>query len=71
MAGAATGRTGARRSPHWPVAAVVDDIGAIEVILVGHSMGADVALEAARVLPDRVRGIVWICLLYTTDAADD
>ena len=42
------------------VAAVVDDIGATEVILVGHSMGADVALEAARVLPDRVRGIVWI-----------
>ena len=60
------GESGSARTDWTPaafgadVAAVVEDSGATEVILVGHSMGADVALEAARVLPERVRGIVWV-----------
>jgi pimeloyl-ACP methyl ester carboxylesterase len=42
------------------VAAVVDDLHLDDVILVGHSMGADVILEAARHLRSRVRGLVWV-----------
>ncbi len=42
------------------VAAVVDASGAQDVILVGHSMGATVALEAARALRGRVRGLIWV-----------
>jgi len=42
------------------VAAVVDALRLDDVILVGHSMGADVVLEAARHLRDRVRGLVWV-----------
>ena len=42
------------------VAAVVDELALDDLVLVGHSMGADVALEAARHLPDRVRGLVWV-----------
>jgi len=42
------------------VATVVTDLDLREVILVGHSMGGDVALEAARQFPERVRGIVWV-----------
>jgi pimeloyl-ACP methyl ester carboxylesterase len=38
----------------------VDALGLDDVILVGHSMGADVALQAARNLVGRVRGIVWV-----------
>lgn len=39
------------------VAAVVNDIGAHEVILVGHSMGGPVILEAASILGDKVIGL--------------
>lgn len=42
------------------VAAVVTHLGLGEVVLVGHSMGGDVVLEAARQLPEQVRGIVWV-----------
>jgi pimeloyl-ACP methyl ester carboxylesterase len=42
------------------VAAVVQDARIDDAILVGHSMGADVVLEAARSLRDRVRGLVWV-----------
>lgn len=42
------------------VAAVVDDAGIDDAILVGHSMGADVVLEASRHLRGRVRGLVWV-----------
>ena len=42
------------------VAAVVDDLQLDDVLLVGHSMGADVVLEAARHLRSRVRGLVWV-----------
>jgi pimeloyl-ACP methyl ester carboxylesterase len=42
------------------VAAVVDSLGLKQVVLVGHSMGSDVAVEAAKLLRGRVTGIVWI-----------
>jgi pimeloyl-ACP methyl ester carboxylesterase len=42
------------------VAAVVGDLGWERVILVGHSMGGGVVVEAARQLPGKVRGLVWV-----------
>jgi pimeloyl-ACP methyl ester carboxylesterase len=42
------------------VAAVIQQAAARDVLLVGHSMGADVALEAARLLRGSVRGLVWV-----------
>ncbi len=42
------------------VAAVVDSLRLESVVLVGHSMGADVVVEAAKLLPGRVAGLVWI-----------
>ena len=42
------------------VAAVARQIGADDVILVGHSMGGDVIVDAALQLGGRVRGLVWI-----------
>ncbi len=47
------------------VAAVVQKIDAQQVVLVGHSMGGPVALEAAKLLGDRVVGIVGIDTFYT------
>ena len=42
------------------VAAVVEKLGLGRVILIGHSMGGDVIVEAARRLRGRVAGLVWI-----------
>lgn len=42
------------------VAAVVEALALDRVILVGHSMGGDAIVEAARRLPDRVAGLVWV-----------
>lgn len=42
------------------VAAVVQAVGAQHAVLVGHSMGGPVVLEAARRLPGRVLGIVGV-----------
>jgi pimeloyl-ACP methyl ester carboxylesterase len=42
------------------VAAVVVEIDAKEVILIGHSMGGDVIVEAARRLRSRITGLVWV-----------
>lgn len=42
------------------VAAVVEKLGLRRVILVGHSMGGDVIAEAARLLPGRVAGLIWV-----------
>lgn len=41
--------------------AVLDDAGERAAILVGHSMGVQVALEAHRRAPDRVAGLVLVC----------
>jgi pimeloyl-ACP methyl ester carboxylesterase len=42
------------------VTAVVDRLALDDVVLVGHSMGGDVILEAALELDGRVRGLVWV-----------
>ncbi|MGV1100752.1 alpha/beta fold hydrolase [Thiovibrio sp. JS02] len=50
------------------VAAVVTAMGNEQVILVGHSMGGPVAVEAAKLLGDRVMGIVGVDTFYTPSA---
>jgi len=62
----------------WPllalgadVAAVVDHLGLDQVILVGHSMGGPVALEAARLMPDKVIGVVGVDTLQDVDSKWD
>lgn len=42
------------------VVAVVERLGLRRVILIGHSMGGDVIVEAARRLPGRVAGLIWV-----------
>ena len=42
------------------VVAVVNACGLEDTVLIGHSMGGDVIVEAARELGDRVRGLVWV-----------
>lgn len=60
------GESGAGRSS-WTmsafgedVAAVVSELGLSRVVLVGHSMGGDVVVEAALRMRERVAGIVWV-----------
>jgi pimeloyl-ACP methyl ester carboxylesterase len=45
------------------VVAVVEEIDAPRVVLVGHSMGGDAAVHAARRLGHQVAGIVWVDVL--------
>jgi len=42
------------------VVAIVDQLGLDRAVLVGHSMGGDVIVEAARRLPAVVIGLVWV-----------
>jgi pimeloyl-ACP methyl ester carboxylesterase len=42
------------------VAAVIQALDARNVILVGHSLGGPVVLEAGRLLPDRVTGVIGV-----------
>lgn len=42
------------------VAAVVDELRLQRVVFIGHSMGGDVIVEAARRSPDRVAGLIWV-----------
>ena len=49
------------------VQAVVDHLGLQSVILVGHSMGGHVALEAARLMPDRVVGVIGVDTLLDAE----
>jgi pimeloyl-ACP methyl ester carboxylesterase len=49
------------------VQAVVEHLGLERVILIGHSMGGPVALEAARLMPDRVIGVVAVDALQNAD----
>ena len=56
------------------VAAVVERLQLEDVVLVGHSMGGDVIIEAALRLGDRVRGLVWVDVyrsLNDSDGAED
>jgi len=67
------GASGADREA-WSIAglggdvlAVVEALGLESVILVGHSMGGPVALEAARLMPERVRGVVCADTLHDAE----
>lgn len=42
------------------MAAVVEALALERAVLIGHSLGGDVILEAARRLPGRVEGLVWV-----------
>ena len=60
------GQSGLGRNA-WTMAAFGDDVAAVveslelqRVVLIGHSMGGDVILEAAGRLPGRVAGLVWV-----------
>jgi pimeloyl-ACP methyl ester carboxylesterase len=53
------------------VAAVVDRLGLDDVVLVGQSMGGDVIVEAALLLGDRVRGLVWVDTYSSLDERRD
>jgi len=49
------------------VASVVRRIDADHIVLVGHSMGGPVVLEAATLLPERIIGIVGVDTLHSID----
>jgi pimeloyl-ACP methyl ester carboxylesterase len=49
------------------VKAVVEAVGAKDVVLVGHSMGGQVVLEAARRMPERVKGIVLVDIILDAE----
>ena len=58
----------------WTIQAFGSDVASVvqaavegQVVLVGHSMGGDVILDAARLLPGRVPGLVWIDVYQTLD----
>jgi pimeloyl-ACP methyl ester carboxylesterase len=50
------------------VAAVIDDLDLDDVVLIGHSMGGDVVVEAALILGTRIAGIVWVDVYGALDA---
>lgn len=67
------GESGRPRAP-WTMAAfgedvkaVVEAVGAKQVVLVGHSMGGPVVLEAARRMPERVKGILLVDTLLDVE----
>jgi pimeloyl-ACP methyl ester carboxylesterase len=53
------------------VAAVVQALQPGKVVLVGHSMGSDVVVEAAKLLPGKVAGLVWVDQYNSLDVFND
>lgn len=67
------GESGRRRA-RWTIAAFGEDVkavveatGAKRVVLIGHSMGGPVVLEAARRMPERTTGIVLVDTLLDVE----
>jgi pimeloyl-ACP methyl ester carboxylesterase len=50
------------------VTAVMEGLGLDDIVLVGHSMGGDVIVEAALPLAARVRGLVWVDTYSSLDS---
>ena len=48
----------------YDVAAVLSELDAENVILVGHSMGGSIVLQAAKIAPDRVIGVIGVDTLH-------
>jgi pimeloyl-ACP methyl ester carboxylesterase len=62
----------------WPlmafggdVQAVVEHLDLTDIVLIGHSMGGPVVLEAARLMPTRTRGVIAVDSLQDADAKYD
>ena len=62
----------------WPLMAFGGDVQAVvekldlnNVVLIGHSMGGAVVLEAARLMPDRVIGVIGVDSLHDAEAKYD
>ena len=62
----------------WPLLAFGGDLQAViehldltDIVLIGHSMGGPVALEAARLMPNRTLGVIAIDSLQDADAKYD
>jgi pimeloyl-ACP methyl ester carboxylesterase len=58
----------------WPmmaygadVQAVVEHFGLTNVVLIGHSMGAPIALEATRLMPGQVAAVIAVDALHDAD----
>ena len=71
------GKSGMEREG-WPLMALGADVEAVvealdldRVILIGHSMGGPVVLEAARLMPERVIGVVGVDTLQDADHTFD
>jgi pimeloyl-ACP methyl ester carboxylesterase len=71
------GRSGRERQT-WSLTAfgedlrsVIDELGLQRVVLIGNSMGGQVALEAARMMPDRVEAVIGIDTLHDATAVID
>lgn len=68
---AGRGKSNSKRSTYsiraygQDVAAVVNSLGVNAVVLVGHSMGGPIAVEAANILGDKVKGIVVVDNFHT------
>lgn len=65
---------GDRRRAEWTIVAfargvkaVVDAVDPKQVVLVGHSMGGSIVVEAARLMPRRLRGIVLVDTLLDVE----
>lgn len=50
------------------VATVINHLGLDELVLVGHSLGGNVTVEAALQLNGRVRGLVWVSSFRSLDS---
>lgn len=62
----------------WPLMAygadvqtVVEELDLTEVLVIGHSMGGSTALEAARLMPERVIGVIAVDSLHDAEARYD
>lgn len=65
------GESGGERRD-WTMSAFGEDVRAViealrlnDIVLIGHSMGGDVIVEAARRMTKRLRGLVWVDVYYS------